>query len=163
MSLLLATLSSHLRVFTSHSNQHKGMNFALFQVIFLLYRGFFRTNEAKWREFEMTMALELFSRVTGYAPNHSPGGAALESQWWGVLMCNRVAAGGLYLNARAELDHTLKEVSGCLSPVHVISRPCAKTFFILAGSANAGPVSGGYGWALRRGVCPTTHHLPATS
>lgn len=81
-------------------------------------------------------------------------------------MCNRVAAGGLHLNARAEPDHTLKEASGCPSPVHVISIPCArhsKAFFILARSASAGPVNGGYGWALQRGVCPTTHHLPATS
>lgn len=104
----------------------------------------------------MAVALEHFSRVTRYAPSQSWG--------WRVLRCNGVGAGGLHLNARAEPEHTLKEASGC--PIHVISKPCApvsKTFFILARSANAGPVSGGYGWALQRGVCPPKHHLPATS
>lgn len=40
--------------------------------------GFFHTNETKWRERQMTVALEHFSRVTRYTPSHSPGGAALE-------------------------------------------------------------------------------------
>lgn len=129
VSLLLATLSSHLGVFTSHSSQHKGMNFALSTSTFehptanlsTIHVGFFHTNETKWRERQMMIALEHFSRVTRYAPSQSWGCCfgVNGGESWCATALRQVAS-----TWKPELNLTTPWRMPPDVPFHVISAPC---------------------------------------